>query len=327
MRVDFLQIPIHYDVEGHTLAVEQFIAAAQAAKTVLSNLNEVFFDGSLHYELFVAPPEAGTFFQKLGIKGKILVLSAGAFTFLESDIGKSFISGLTDQEPAYYAKVLGKKIKQQLAVDETELAVSIAPNILATATVGFLKKPNSELRSLGLNKGILKEAYASKSEFYRSCFENPQIRGIEFDNTGKFPIKRQDFLEYAMQVALIPEAEEDVDWQVEIKDVIVNSPNWVRDSTRQWQARCDDDPKVWFRIEDDYFWHHVRLRDINPQINDRMTVQWAYPGPRSGHRTHVRVLRVLSYNGQHLSDPLNQEELEVKLGNILPSTGIQTSLL
>ncbi len=90
--------------------------------------------------------------------------------------------------------------------------------------------------------------------------------------------------------------------------VKVNSPNWKREG-RKWQAETNSDKEVWFSIEDDAFWHHVRIKDIQPDINDNMKVQWAYPGD-SAKPSNVKVLKVITYNGKKISEPLTHEELE-----------------
>jgi hypothetical protein len=93
----------------------------------------------------------------------------------------------------------------------------------------------------------------------------------------------------------------------------VHSPNWKRDNNRKWQGSTTETQDIAFVIEDDNFWHHVKIEDIIPHINDNMRVQWAYPEHVIVKPTNVRVLRVLSYNGTSISDPLTTDELLTKL--------------
>lgn len=68
-----------------------------------------------------------------------------------------------------------------------------------------------------------------------------------------------------------------------------------------------------FSIEDVAFWRHVNIKDIQPVIRDNMRVQWAYPAGLSKPSRDVRVLRVLSYNGTTISNPMSQSELDREL--------------
>lgn len=67
-----------------------------------------------------------------------------------------------------------------------------------------------------------------------------------------------------------------------------------------------------FTIDDETFWHHVRIKDINPDINDNMKVQWAFPENYT-KPTKVKVLRVLTYNGKEISKLMSDEELRREL--------------
>jgi hypothetical protein len=105
-------IPIHFDVPGHEIPLSTFIRTAEQTAAIIWSFNREFFEGKLRYDLFVLPPEQGTFKSKLGI-----VLLAGwgvVWSFTESDIGKALIKELTTHEPSYWAEMIGADIRKQL---------------------------------------------------------------------------------------------------------------------------------------------------------------------------------------------------------------------
>jgi hypothetical protein len=304
-------IPLHFDVPDHSLPLDDFITSANSAKAIIENFNKELFEGKLKYRLMVLPPKEGTFLETLGI-----VLCSGigvAWAFLLSDIGKAYIKGLTGYEPTHWARQAGEWTKEHLKNDtvqkqqqlEKQKQISI---IIVQITLGFFKKEPDTLRKLGVSKDKFRLAYKARNSFYETCIENRDIRAIGFDETAVFPIKRADFPKFIVDVPTEKEDEDNVEWKVETQDIKVHSPDWERDG-RNWRAKSSDDKDVGFSVEDDAFWHHVKIKDITPDINDNMKVQWAFPS-ELGRRSHLKVLRVLSYNGKKLADPLLPEDLE-----------------
>lgn len=317
-------IPLHFNVPGHHLPLDQFIETARSTQAIVDNFNKEFFDGKLKYQILVIPPKEGTFLEILGV-----VISVGApiWAFLSTDIGRAYIKGLTGHDPVYWAEKAGEKTKEYLVdengglgktiddkdkpkkspevTQEEKKAISI---IVVQITLGFLQKEPDELRKIGISKDKYRAAYSARNRIYQSCIDNSEVQGLGFDTTPNFPIKRSEFPKYIIEVPAEQEIEDNAVWKVETKDIKVNSPNWKREG-RKWQAETNADKEVWFSIEDDAFWHHVRIKDIQPDINDNMKVQWAYPGD-SSKPSNVKVLKVLTYNGKKISDPLSNEELE-----------------
>lgn len=105
-------MPLHFDVPGHYLPLTTFVETANQTRAVIDGFNRELFDGQLKFEFFVLPPEPGSFKAKLGV-----ALLAGwgmVWTFTESDIGKSFIEGLTGHDPSYWAKEVGTYARTKL---------------------------------------------------------------------------------------------------------------------------------------------------------------------------------------------------------------------
>jgi len=322
-------IPLHFDVPYHHLPLNQFIEAAKSTQDIINDFNNEFFDGKLKYQILVIPPKDGTFLELLGLITS--GAAASAWAFFSTDIGKAYIKGLTGHEPAHWAEIAGKKTKEFIEnedagkkkkdiknPDDTEkllessvedqMSVSV---IVVQITLGFLKKEPDDLQKIGLSKAKFRKAYTAKNKIYQDCIDNPEIEGLGFDTEPEFPIRRKDFPTHIVEVPKEVEVEDNPIWKVEVKDIKVHSPNWDRDG-RKWQARTSAEKEVWFSIEDDLFWHHVKIKDIQPDINDNMKVQWAYPADMP-KRANVRVLKVLTYNEKEISQPYLEEELSQML--------------
>ncbi|MEX0827617.1 MAG: hypothetical protein WD005_01565, partial [Haliea sp.] len=151
-------IPIHFDVPGHQIPLSTFIATAEQTEAVIGSLNRELFDGNLKYELFVLPPEEGTFLSRLGF-----VLLAGygvVWSFTESDVGAAFIKGLTTQAPAYWAEMVGTEFRDKLIdspdseeaeADEEQVAKRrYESRIISEATKSFLQTNISDLEAIGV---------------------------------------------------------------------------------------------------------------------------------------------------------------------------------
>ena len=262
-----------------------------------------------------------------------MTVPSSVLVFLSTDIGKAFIKGLTDKEPVYWAEKAGQKIKELLSDEangELEIAnqknrtktpiptkeeTNTASIVVVQITLGFLQKEPEELRKLGLSKEKFRAAYHARNKIYQECIDNQEVKGLGFDTTHNFRIKRNEFLKYIVDVPDEEEKEketkQDHKWVVDTLHITVNSPNWKRDG-RKWQAGTKKYRDIAFSLEDENFWGHVEVKDIQPAIKDNMKVQWVYR-QASGKPVGVRVLRVLNYNGIKISDPLLPEEIKKEL--------------
>lgn len=250
----------------------------------------------------------------------MLVLSGcGAIWALtESDIGQGFIKGLTGHEPAYWAENVGASLKTALEDgqkgQETDTERKFASAIICASTKSFLETENSKLERSGITTSRFRDAYEAKNSFYESCATTPTIRAIGFNEQPTFPIKRNEFPKHLS--ALPPKEEDEEAWFVSTAQLRVTSPNWDRnDRARQWKGRDHQGRDRYFRIEDEDFWNHVALDEIDTHIIDTMTVQWAFQG-RPDHPKNCRVLRVLKFNNSVLSSPLSDDEIATHIGQI-----------
>ncbi|MBC6402350.1 MAG: hypothetical protein GDA35_01740 [Hyphomonadaceae bacterium] len=343
----FAEIIYHFDLPANSLPLKQFIDTASASQSILDDFNKNIFGNKVEFEIRVRPSEKGGFIEVLAV-----IISGGVslLAFLGTDIGKSYFKGLTGKKPSEWAKDIGEKhrkwlenLKRNNAEENTEIISAPEPVIggerisdeerdaaaLAELLVGFLAADADKLQQAGLTPEKFSKAFEARNAIYEACIGNPDVKGLGFDRSHDFPIKRSDFPKLITQIPdqVDTEADTKVDteadteadtegdtpmsWNVETVDIVVNSPNWKRGG-RKWQAATNKRQNILFSVEDDSFWHHVETKDIQPGILDKLRVQWAYPaGPSKSPK--FRVLRVLSYNGRTISDPIPQDELSQEL--------------
>lgn len=331
------EILLHFDVPQHSIPLGQFVKSAQAIQAIIGDFNKNYFDDELKYELHVVPPEKGGLEEIVRLvldNQKVLWTATTVWALIGTDIGKGFIKGLTGHEPRYFAEKLGEKAKnlfgkkeqfENIASDDDEpdnkdeadnkiVSILIAL-IIARMVIGFLAKEPEALQKEGITKKKHRDAYLAKNDIMQTCVDNTEVNGLGFDRSHDFPIKRSDFPKHIVDVPPVEPEDKEVEWVVGETDIVAYSPNWKKDTKRGWLGDTSDFKEVNFSIEDDAFWGHVLLKDIHPEFYDNMKVQWAYKTGSSIKPSSARVLRVLTYNGDDLSDPMNDEELAEALGD------------
>lgn len=314
------ELIIHFDVDTHRIPFNQFFQTANNVKLIIDEINKKLFDNKVRYKLYVTPPAKGGLIEGLLIG---LTFVGPIFGFIASSPGQSFIEGLTGENTDYWFKAAGIKFKkywqdengclyyttpndQKKKITKAQEKI-IASTLYSKIIASFLEKNYSQLVKVGLYKSIFRNAYKAKNGIYEDCIQNKEVKAIGFDTTHNFPIKREDFYGLVVELPEEEENEEDLDWNVEVKHLIVNSPNWKPDG-RSWQASDNKKTTVTFVIEDNFFWHEVKQKNLKPDINDSIEVQWAYPA-HLAKPSQIRVLKVLSFNGKQLSEPYTLEEL------------------
>ena len=328
----FGEIIYHFDLSAHSLPLKQFVDTAHASQTILDDFNEQIFDKKVKYELHVLPSEEGGFIEALGV---VIMVGGALWSALSTDIGKAYFKGLMGQEPDEWVEKLGEKTRKWLnrkksaetTSDADALPVVKTPieaeliteekrdtEVLVEFLISFLGANIDKLEQVGFTPEKFRRAFQARNAIYEACIDNPEIEGLAFDRSHDFPIKRADFPKLITQIPDQVDVEADVpmSWSVESVDIVVNSPNWKREG-RKWQGATNKHKDIAFSIEDDSFWYHVKIKDIQPDIRDNLKIQWAYPVGLS-KPSHVRALRVLSYNGTKISDPMTDAELQAEFG-------------
>lgn len=303
---------------GHEIRLATFVRTAEQTEALISGLSRELFGEELQVRLVVLPPEEGTFLARLR---PIIIVGGVLWAFLETDIGKGLIKGLTDHEPAHWSEALGRTLKtsaSDLLIEGPEQRAQVEQLeaiVIGQMATSFLRKDNEELARAGISPRQFRSAFEAKNEFYQACSETPELRAIGFSEDAYFPIHRSDFIR--LQTTLPPKEDEvEHPWFVADAVLKVTSPNWDRDDrARLWKGRDTQGRDRFFRIEDQEFWRRVFSDTISTHIIDVMKVQWAFQG-RPEQPRNCRVLKVLEFNGRVLSEPLTLGELEAQLGRL-----------
>lgn len=327
------EIVYHFDVDRSSIPLAQFIESARATQEIIDDFNRSLFDDKLKYELRVKTPEDGSLIEVLAV---VVTVGGSVLAFLGTDIGKAFFKGLTTEEPAKWAEKVGAAIREALpkskasveadgsgvlveiadsipdTVPTTDISKEIEAEAIALVLIRFLEIDTERLKAIGITPEKFRSAFQGRNRVFKGCIDNPEVKGIAFDRESNFVIKRNEF---SRRITQLPDSLPDdpikpSDLNFETVDIVVNSPNWKPDG-RNWQAATGKYQDVSFSIEDENFWHRVEQRDpdLKPTIRDNMRVQWAYP-TGAAKPAHVKVFRVLSYNGRQLSKPMTDQEIQ-----------------
>ena len=178
-------LPLHFDVPGHSLSAAHYIVAVKAMQTSLEELNKRAFEGKLVFDFLVLPNEDGSFkgITSVLVKGvrnaKGLVIVAGALfatvEFSETDMFRGLVKGLTGYELDHYKA--GEKVGE----------------LIRDIAVGIFSTKNDDLNEKIPASTNLDKVIRAKSDFYSACIQNEQVRGVGFEDSDVFPIKREHF--------------------------------------------------------------------------------------------------------------------------------------
>ncbi len=212
-------IPIHYDVDSHAIDLDVFIKAAQGAKTIALDLGEKLCGKNIQCKVLILPPEEGSYLQKLGIA---LIGVAG---LVGDDVASGIVIGLT-----------GKDIKEW-AQNATECVKS--------CVVEFMQKSNEELKEVLPKDVDFRKSQKAKNEFYISCINSPEIRGVGFNNEeNNFPISRKQFSDFINPKLSIIEDE----IIQKLHRLTIVSPVIVSDIKSKWKFKIFGKGKKVFNI-------------------------------------------------------------------------------
>ena len=309
----------HFDVHDHYLSVETFIAAANSAQKAIEALNQSFFAGELEYELIILPPSSGTFLKKLGlwISGGI----ASIMYFLETDIGKAYFEGLTGEQPAHWAKLVGEvhqdilekaqSTNEALIEDQTIGDCRVGSKIIVKMTQGIFEATPTSLKRSGFEQVLPIETLEARSEFFEACLIDKRVKGVGFTPEDDFPIRRANFPERAIKPKRREDEDKPTPWTSSIESIFVTSPNWDKDdqSARKWKGKDSVRRDCYFTIEDEEFWSRVRHGELRVDVLDNLKVQWAFQ-ILDGKPRNRRVLKVVEFNGEILANPLSKGDLD-----------------
>ncbi|MBI1308631.1 MAG: hypothetical protein GC129_02075 [Proteobacteria bacterium] len=307
--------------------MDDFVEAALSTKAIINTIGKQVFQNQISYEIVMLPAQDGSLLKRIGI----IVSSIGgsAWVFLHSPIGIAYVEGLTGHEPTYWARKIGASNANLIENLTDEKKKSLASKLVVQCSQGFLEKTEAEMANAGITVEGFSDAYKARNRFYETCINNPKINGIGFNETPVFPIPRSEFTGRLVSILDKPDDDE---WVIKVVSLRIESPTWNPDG-RQWVGKFKDtDEKMkeaHFKIEDDVFWLQVMnggLRQV--KVGDNMLVQWARPRHRG--TITARVFRVLEFNGQKISQPLTDVEIQTIMAKLKyrvdDSDGMQGSL-
>ena len=194
-----IKFHIHYDVKDHFIPMSDFLTASNAAQKIIDDLNKNILSGQLRYRLVIIPPKEGTFLKTIGIV-MIATIPVNAVVLpIASDYVLGAFEGIAQHKPSDYGQEHGRALRD--------------------LTVGFFSKEVEELEQNIPPELNLDRAFKAKTDFFLSCQNNDEIKGIGFDNSGNFPIRAGSFINHISKDRTRP-----LDSDFVIYDVIVTSP-------------------------------------------------------------------------------------------------------
>lgn len=200
---------IHFGLDNHFLPMEDFIISSKSTAIILDDLNKQIFNGKIKYELVIIPPTDGSFLQAIGI-----IVTLGA-TYVVAPIAQDYVLGLyegiSDHKPSYHGKNHGKALR--------DLAI------------GFLTKSTEELENKIPKRVNLDRALKAKSDFYKMCMANKEIKALGFNKSSTFPLKRTNFKHHLSKDRIRP-----LDSEFIIYDAVIVSPVDI-DRDSKWELQ------------------------------------------------------------------------------------------
>jgi hypothetical protein len=295
-------LPIHFDVGEHSLALKTFLSSAEAVDQILMDLNQKFFEGKVDYRLLVLPPEPGSFKQNLAIAGSILTCS---WLFLESDIGKGYVKGLTGHEPAYWSETAGEGTKELVLLKES--------------VKGVLEKTVPTLMEVGVQPQQFWNLYVGKNKFYEACICDEKVNGVGFDESSNFPVRREKFIEHTAAL----NSNITTDSELKIHDLIIVSPVTAKNSNNMWKTKDKHTKEqVNFYLKDDEFYlsfiaglHPLKETENDDEITALIRYEYTYQGGVLVD-TKKNAIKIFRFNQTKIAEiPEDLESLNIRFND------------
>jgi len=205
----FERIPIHYDVESHTLDLDVFIKAAQCIDNIVGELYEKLCEDKVKYKIVILPQESGGFKQWLAIA----VIGAG-YHFVNTELGSGIVQGLTGKDTKEWGQSIGTCVRE--------------------CAVSFFAKDSHDLKKSLPKEAEFQKSIKAKNEFYIACCNATEIKGIGFSDEDNFPISRGDFYSHIETVPLLP-----TNPVYKLQRLIIAAPVTIPDSKTNWRVKIE----------------------------------------------------------------------------------------
>ena len=279
------QFYIHFEKDDHHLTADEFVQTINSLKTVYYNLSYDIIETKTPSKLLILPPEEGSFLAEFGI----LLTPAAIIGFLETDMGKAFIKGLTGNEPAYYLEKTGQLIRDLIIA-------------LYTKSKEEILKLIEDLQEINPKIIKLDASIKAQSDFYNMCLSNKDIKGIGFNKLEEFPVQRQDFWKRLSDDIIRP-----LPSDIIVQELIIVKPVTV-ESRAKWYLKDNSTGKGDnYSILDDNFKKKI-LDGDNPlketELDDKIiaTVEYVKELKNGVEKnTAINVVEVHFFNNEELA--------------------------
>ncbi len=201
------EIIYHFNVKQHRIPLQQFIDTADTTKAILDDFNHQFFGDKLKYSLYVVPSEegglveafriillSGTILGKAAVGGTIIMYGLGEF--LDTGMGKYIYEKYIDEPLPWLKDTIDKNDtdhKSDEGIKAPVLSKEVVESFLSVLPSYLLSENVENLKVAGITPDKFPKAFKARDTFYNACIENEEVRGIAFDRSHDFWIKRERF--------------------------------------------------------------------------------------------------------------------------------------
>ncbi len=295
MNEDSIDIPIHFKVDKHELALLTFAETAYSVEMLVHAVDKHFFDNQLKNKIVVKAPEKGSLLEIIGFISENIEIVGIYYFFKKHTLGKAFTRNFT-----------GKSL------EEWEENLGGNAGLLAREFVlGVFKKKPEQLKKLGITQETHREIYEAKNRLYKGFIQNKDVEAVGFDQSDDFPINRDSFSQH---VVILPDIK-DKDEEIKLHKLLVKRPVIV-DEDLTWNTKdFDTNEKINFKIGDDAFRSYCLKGEIGikeTEYDDIMIASIKYEyfyvnGERK--RTNRTAIKVYQYNKEEFEPvPVNIEK-------------------
>lgn len=153
----------HFDIESHRMPIADLVQTVTSFNLICNDFCHALLKKEYSCELYVYPSEEGSF--KTCVQAVIL----GYLAYAATEFGDGILKSLTGKNHSDYGMAVGEMIVDMVT--------------------GFYKKPDIVVpNSLNLDA-----SFKARSDYYKMCLDNNDIKGVGYSNKHQFPISRRDF--------------------------------------------------------------------------------------------------------------------------------------
>lgn len=319
--------PIIFETQSHTISYPTFKKCSEGVLDTYRSAEIALFGTYSELELELAAFEQSSFKSWFG------TVAMGAGIWAASEFGDGFLEGLTGKtfnDMGQLAGVLVKELALDIIPSEEDLARAAAHIARAEACRTLLSMQNDAFEEIMSERPEAAElALTGRRKFFEACKTDSKIPSVRFGATESAPrIIREQFPDFTRREQIAPHPHEAVNetWKCAILDITVTSPTWDRDDhQRKWKGKLGDGKYIYFDITDSSFWKKVLDQELNTASPDQMKAQIFYLDVNGRYKS-ARAERVINFNGQQISKPIEPDQLNEKLTELNSAIGPQVEL-